>query len=92
MINRALVLQALTDAANTCYNSDKKPDNVALRIITTYMELTIELTNIYNLSCINININDNHIIDNDVLTIEPVVGQEIEIPLDHIINCSVIDL
>lgn len=92
MINRVLVLQALTDIANICYNSDKKPDNVALSIITTYMELQIKLSDIYILNCNNININDNHIVEKDVLIIEPVVGQEIEIPLEHIISCSVIDL
>ena len=92
MINRVLVLQALTDIANIYYNSDKKPDNVALIIITSYMELQIKLSDIYVLSCNNININDNHIVEKDVLIIEPVVGQEIEIPLEHIISCSVIDL
>ena len=90
MLKRLLVLQAIIDCINICRLDDK--DNKALNVVTSYMELTIELTNIYNLSCINININDNHIIENDVLTIEPVVGREIEIPLDHIINCSVIDL
>lgn len=92
MINRVLVLQALTDIANICYISDKKPDNVALSIITTYMELQIKLSDIYLLSCNNININDNHLVEKDVLIIEPVVGQEIEIPFEHIISCSVIDL
>ena len=92
MINRVLVLQALTDIANICYNSDNKPDNVALIIITTYMELQIKLSDIYVLSCNNININDNHIVEKDVLIIEPVVGQEIEIPFEHIISCSVINL
>ena len=92
MINRVLVLQALTDVANICYNSDKKSDNFALSIITTYMELQIKLSNIYLLSCNNINFNDNHIVEKDVLIIEPVVGQEIEIPFEHIISCSVIDL
>lgn len=92
MINRVLVLQALTDVANICYNSDKKPDNVALSIITTYMELQIKLSEIYLLSYNNINVNDIHIVEKDVLIIEPVVGQEIEIPLEHIISCYVIDL
>ena len=90
MSKRLLVLQAIIDCINICRLGDK--DNKALNVVTSYMELTIELTNIYNLSCINININDNHIIENDVLIIEAVVGREIEIPLDHIINCSVIDL
>ena len=90
MINRVLVLQALTDVANICY-SDKANDK-ALNIVTTYMELTIGLKDIYLLNCNNININDNHIVEKDVLIIEPVVGQEIEIPLEHIISCSVIDL
>lgn len=90
MINRVLVLQALTDVANICY-CDKANDK-ALNIVTTYMELTIELKDIYLLNCNNININDNHIVEKDVLIIEPVVGQEIEIPLEHIISCSVIDL
>lgn len=90
MVNRLLVLQALTDVANICY-CDKKNDK-ALNIVTTYMELTIGLKDIYLLSCNNININDNHIVEKDVLIIEPVVGQEIEIPFEHIINCSVIDL
>ena len=90
MINRVLVLQALTDVANICY-CDKANDK-ALNIVTTYMELTIELKDIYLLSCNNININDNHIVEKDVLIIEPVVGQEIEIPLENIISCSVIDL
>lgn len=90
MINRVLVLQAITDVANICY-CDKANDK-ALNIVTTYMELTIELKDIYLLNCNNININDNHIVEKDVLIIEPVVGQEIEIPLEHIISCSVIDL
>lgn len=90
MINRVLVLQALTDVANICY-CDKANDK-ALNIVTTYMELTIGLKDIYLLNCNNININDNHIVEKDVLIIEPVVGQEIEIPLEHIISCSVIDL
>lgn len=90
MINRVLILQALTDVANICY-CDKANDK-ALNIVTTYMELTIELKDIYLLNCNNININDNHIVEKDVLIIEPVVGQEIEIPLEHIISCSVIDL
>ena len=90
MINRVLILQALTDVANICY-CDKANDK-ALNIVTTYMELTIGLKDIYLLNCNNININDNHIVEKDVLIIEPVVGQEIEIPLEHIISCSVIDL
>lgn len=90
MINRVLVLQALTDVANICY-CDKANDK-ALNIVTTYMELTIGLKDIYLLNCNNININDNHIVEKDVLIIEPVVGQEIVIPLEHIISCSVIDL
>lgn len=90
MINRVLVLQALTDVANICYCD--KPNDKALNIVTTYMELTIGLKDIYLLNCNNININDNHIVEKDVLIIEPVVGQEIEIPLEHIISCSVIDL
>lgn len=90
MINRVLVLQALTDVANICY-CDKANDK-ALNIVTTYMELTIGLKDIYLLNCNNININDNHIVEKDVLIIEPVVGREIEIPLEHIISCSVIDL
>lgn len=90
MINRVLVLQALADAANICY-SDKANDK-ALNIVTTYMELTIGLKDIYLLNCNNIDINNNHIVEKDVLIIEPVVGQEIEIPLEHIISCSVIDL
>lgn len=90
MINRVLVLQALADVANICY-CDKANDK-ALNIVTTYMELTIGLKDIYLLNCNNININDNHIVEKDVLIIEPVVGQEIEIPLEHIISCSVIDL
>lgn len=90
MINRVLVLQALADVANICY-CDKANDK-ALNIVTTYMELTIELKDIYLLNCNNININNNHIVEKDVLIIEPVVGQEIEIPLEHIISCSVIDL
>ena len=90
MINRVLVLQALADVANICY-CDKANDK-ALNIVTTYMELTIGLKDIYLLNCNNININNNHIIEKDVLIIEPVVGQEIEIPLEHIISCSVIDL
>lgn len=90
MSKRLLVLQAIIDCINICRLGDK--DNKALNVVTSYMELTIELTNIYNLSCINININDNHIVEKDVLIIEPVVGQEIEIPLEHIISCSVIDL
>lgn len=90
MINRVLVLQTLTDVANICY-CDKANDK-ALNIVTTYMELIIGLKDIYLLNCNNININDNHIVEKDVLIIEPVVGQEIEIPLEHIISCSVIDL
>lgn len=90
MINRVLVLQALADVANICY-CDKANDK-ALNIVTTYMELTIGLKDIYLLNCNNININNNHIVEKDVLIIEPVVGQEIEIPLEHIISCSVIDL
>ena len=90
MINRVLVLQALADVANICY-CDKANDK-ALNIVTTYMELTIGLKDIYLFNCNNININDNHIVEKDVLIIEPVVGQEIEIPLEHIISCSVIDL
>ena len=90
MINRVLVLQALADVANICY-CDKANDK-ALNIVTTYMELTIGLKDIYLLNCNNININNNHIVEKDVLIIEPVVGQEIEIPLEHIITCSVIDL
>lgn len=90
MTKRLLVLQAIIDCINICRLGDK--ENKVLNVVTSYMEMTIELTNIYNLSCINININDNHIIENDVLIIEPVVGKEIEIPLDHIISCSVIDL
>lgn len=90
MINRVLVLQALADVANICY-CDKANDK-ALNIVTTYMELTIELKDIYLFNCNNININNNHIVEKDVLIIEPVVGQEIEIPLEHIISCSVIDL
>ena len=90
MINRVLVLQALADIANICY-CDKANDK-ALNIVTTYMELTIGLKDIYLLNCNNININNNHIVEKDVLIIEPVVGQEIEIPLEHIISCSVIDL
>ena len=90
MINRVLVLQALTDVANICY-CDKANDK-ALNIVTTYMELTIGLKDVYLLNCNNININNNHIVEKDVLIIEPVVGQEIEIPLEHIISCSVIDL
>lgn len=91
MLTRVLVLQMLTDVANICYR-DKKPDNVALSIITTYMELKIKLTDIYLLSCNNININNNHIVEKDVLIIEPVVGQEIEIPFEHIEECNVINL
>lgn len=90
MINRVLVLQVLADVANICY-CDKANDK-ALNIVTTYMELTIGLKDIYLLNCNNININNNHIVEKDVLIIEPVVGQEIEIPLEHIISCSVIDL
>ena len=90
MINRVLVLQALADVANICY-CDKANDK-ALNIVTTYLELTIELKDIYLFNCTNININNNHIVEKDVLIIEPVVGQEIEIPLEHIISCSVIDL
>ena len=90
MINRVLVLQALADVANICY-CDKANDK-ALNIVTTYMQLTIGLKDIYLLNCNNININNNHIVEKDVLIIEPVVGQEIEIPLEHIISCSVIDL
>lgn len=90
MINRVLVLQALLDIANICY-CDKANDK-ALNIVTTYMELTIGLKDIYLFNCNNININNNHIVEKDVLIIEPVVGQEIEIPLEHIISCSVIDL
>ena len=90
MINRVLVLQALADVANICY-SDKANDK-ALNIVTSYMELTIGLKDIYLFNCNNININNNHIVEKDVLIIEPVVGQEIEIPLEHIISCSVIDL
>lgn len=90
MINRVLVLQVLTDVANICY-CDKANDK-ALNIVTTYMELTIGLKDIYLFNCNNININNNHIVEKDVLIIEPVVGQEIEIPLEHIISCSVIDL
>ena len=90
MINRGLVLQALADVANICY-CDKANDK-ALNIVTTYMELTIELKNIYLLNCNNINVNNNHIIEKDVLIIEPVVGQEIVTPLEHIISCYVIDL
>lgn len=90
MINRVLVLQALADVANICY-CDKVNDK-ALNIVTTYMELTIGLKDIYLLNCNNININNNHIVEKDVLIIEPVVGQEIEIPFEHIISCSVIDL
>ena len=90
MINRVLVLQVLTDAANICY-CDKANDK-ALNIVTTYMELTIGLKDIYLFNCNNIDINNNHIVEKDVLIIEPVVGQEIEIPLEHIISCSVIDL
>lgn len=90
MINRVLVLQALADVANICY-CDKANDK-ALNIVTTYMELTIGLKDIYLFNCNNININNNHIVEKDVLIIEPVVGQEIEIPLEHIISCSVIDL
>ena len=90
MINRVLVLQVLTDVANICYSDNA--NNKALNIVTTYMELTIGLKDIYLLNCNNININDNHIVEKDVLIIEPVVGQEIEIPLEHIISCSVIDL
>ena len=90
MINRVLVLQALADVANICY-CDKSNDK-ALNIVTTYMELTIGLKDIYLFNCNNININNNHIVEKDVLIIEPVVGQEIEIPLEHIISCSVIDL
>lgn len=94
MINRVLVLQALTDVANICYcdKANDKANDKALNIVTTYMELTIGLKDIYLLNCNNININDNHIVEKDVLIIEPVVGQEIEIPLEHIISCSVIDL
>ena len=90
MINRVLVLQALADVANICY-CDKANDK-ALNIVTTYMELTIGLKDIYLFNCNNIDINNNHIVEKDVLIIEPVVGQEIEIPLEHIISCSVIDL
>ena len=90
MINRVLVLQALADVANICY-CDKANDK-ALNIVTTYMELTIGLKDIYLFNCNNININNNHIVEKDVLIIEPVIGQEIEIPLEHIISCSVIDL
>ena len=90
MINRVLVLQALADVANICYCD--KANNKALNIVTTYMELTIGLKDIYLFNCNNININNNHIVEKDVLIIEPVVGQEIEIPLEHIISCSVIDL
>lgn len=90
MINRVLVLQALADVANICY-CDKANDK-ALNIVTTYMELTIGLKDIYLFNCNNININNNHIVEKDILIIEPVVGQEIEIPLEHIISCSVIDL
>ena len=63
-----------------------------MKIVTTYMQLIIKLTDIYLLSCNNININDEHILEKDVLIIEPVVGQEIEIPFEHIIECNVIDL
>lgn len=90
MINRVLVLQSLADVANICY-CDKANDK-ALNIVTTYMELTIGLKDIYLFNCNNININNNHIVEKDVLIIEPIVGQEIEIPLEHIISCSVIDL
>lgn len=90
MINRVLVLQALLDIANICYGD--KANDKALNIVTTYMELTIGLKDIYLFNCNNININNNHIVEKDVLIIEPVVGQEIEIPVEHIISCYVIDL
>ena len=90
MSKRLLVLQAIIDCINICRLGDK--DNKALNVVTSYMELTIELTNIYNLSCNNININDNHILERDTLIVEPVIGQGIEIPFENIISCSVIDL
>lgn len=90
MATRLTVLLTIKDCINICSFGDK--NNKALNIVTTYMELTIELKNIYLLNCNNININDNHIVEKDVLIIEPVVGQEIEIPFEHIISCSVIDL
>ena len=90
MSKRLLVLQAIIDCINICRLGDK--ENKALNVVTSYMELTIELTNIYNLSCNNININDNHILERDTLIVEPVIGQGIEIPFENIINCSVIDL
>ena len=49
MINRVLVLQALADVANICY-CDKANDK-ALNIVTTYMELTIRLKDIYLFNC-----------------------------------------
>ena len=90
MSKRLLVLQAIIDCINICRLGDK--ENKALNVVTSYMELTIELTNIYNLSCNNININDNHILERDTLIVEPVIGQGIEIPFENIISCSVIDL
>lgn len=90
MLIRAIVLQSIAEiSAISC---KKERENKALKIVTTYMELIIKLTDIYLLSCNNININDEHILEKDVLIIEPVVGQEIEIPFEHIIECNVIDL
>ena len=90
MATRLSVLEIIKDCINICSFGDK--ENKALNVVTSYMELTIELTNIYNLSCNNININDNHILERDTLIVEPVIGQEIEIPFEHIISCSVINL
>ena len=90
MATRLSVLLTIKDCINICSFGDK--NNKALNIFTTYMELTIGLKDIYLLNYNNININDNHIVEKDVLIIEPVIGQEIEIPLEHIISCSVIDL
>ena len=90
MLIRAIVLQSIAEISTI--SCKKERENKALKIVTTYMELIIKLTDIYLLSCNNININDEHILEKDVLIIEPVVGQEIEIPLEHIIECNVIDL
>lgn len=90
MSKRLLVLRAIIDCINICRVGDK--DNKALNIVTSYMELKIELVNIYYLSCNNININDNHIYERDTLIVEPVIGKGIEIPFENIISCSVIDL
>lgn len=90
MSKRVLVWKAIKDCINICCFGDK--DNKALNIVTSYMKLTIELSNIYYLSCNNININDNHIVEREVLIVEPVIGQGIEIPFESIISCSVINL